>query len=246
VNQGHAQYPLTLNVVQLLEPGQKVEAPGNIVYSTSPKTAVGLDGHDYILKGPEIEIIVAEAAAYLLARIVRLPVPEFGIASIGDQPYFASRKAHIRNVEAYIRRGALTNTDVLLETIVFDVWIANVDRNMGNFVGDVADMEARRVRLLVIDFEKAACLRERTPLVIVPTINPRKLWPKDALGQILTGRPCPREFCDRIASVSEGEISHSLDMVARHVPGIPWMDSCIQVLRRRAEEIHHISREVWR
>lgn len=245
MNQGPIQFPLTLKIIEILEPGQKVEGPRNVVYSTSPRVAPGSDGQYYIVKGPSVETIVAEATSYLLAAHVGLPIPEFGIASIDGSPFFASREVHLRNVSTFIERALVKNPDALVETVVFDIWTANTDRNMGNFVGEWAADGRNEVRVCAIDFEKSACLRERTPLVIVPTIDQNKFWPRDALGRILAGRPLPVAFCDRIAAVTERTINGCLELVRAHVD-IPWADSCARVLRNRARSIRRLAEEVWR
>lgn len=245
MNHGSIQLPLTLRMVEVLEPGQKVEGPANVVYSTSPTVAPGSDGYDYFLKGPEAETLVAEATSYLLAAFLGLPVPEFGIASIDGAPFFASRAVMLRNVSTFIERSWVANPSVLVETVVFDIWTANTDRNMGNFVGEWAGDGQREVRVCAIDFEKSACLCERTPLVIVPTIDQDRFWPRDTLGNALAGRPLPVLFCDRIAAVTEDSIRRCLDLVTAHVD-IPWADSCVRVLKNRAQSIRRLAQEVWR
>lgn len=245
MNEGPVQFPLTLKIVRVLESGQRVESPRDVIYSTSPRIAAASDGHDYILKGPEVEAVVAEATAYMLAKQIDLPVPEFGIASVNGSPYFASREVRLRNVAAFIERALVSNPSVLLNTVVFDIWMANTDRNMGNFVGEKAEDGQGNVKVYAIDFEKSACLRERTPLVKVPTIEQSKFWPRGSLGTILAGRPMPNTVCDKISETPEEVIRECLDLIGAHVD-VPWADSCVQVLRDRAQRIHRLAKEVWR
>ncbi len=240
-----AQHDLFLRTVQLIEPGQKVTPPRGIVYSTDPKTALGTDNNPYFLKGPATEVVVAEAAAHLLARVVELPVPDFGLASIDGQNYFASKGIKFRNVELHLQLGKIANPQALTDTIVFDIWIANCDRNMGNFVGEVAE-NPDSVRIYPIDFEKAATLRERTPLVSVPQIEPRRFWPRNSLGTLLAGRSIPRPFCDRVSAVTTSQVARCIETLAAHIGPINWAESSIQVLVSRAANIHMLCSEVWR
>lgn len=239
------QLELSLKSIQLVDPGQKVIGPDGVVYSTNPKTAVGLDELTYFLKGPEIEIVAAEAFAHLLARLVDLPVPDFGLARIDDDTYFASLEAQIRNVGHFLANGKITNPQTLQETIVFDVWVANTDRNLGNFVGQVTP-NPNHVRILPIDFEKSASIRERTPIVQIPMIPVRDFWPSEDLGRIASGSRLPEDFCGRIAAVTSNQITHCAGVVAAHLPQYEWGDSTVRVLKTRASQIVRLCREVWR
>ena len=191
------QLELALKIIQLIEPGEKVLGPPNIVYSTNPKIADAMDGYKYFVKGPDAEVVAAEACAHLLAGVVDLSVPVFGIAEVDGQVYFASREIEIRNASSFIERQKVQNRDILHHTIAFDVWIANTDRNLGNFVAESISGSSQ-VRALPIDFEKARTICERTPIVSVPMIDPRRLWPREALGEMLTGPGVPVDFCRRI------------------------------------------------
>lgn len=239
------QLELTLKSIELLDPGQKITGPPNVIYSCNPRIAGGLDNFGYVLKGPDIEIVAAEACAHLLAQAVELPVPEFGVAPIDGNMYFASREVQIRNVQRFLAARKIQNPATLYETIAFDVWVANTDRNLGNFVGEMAANEGA-VRIVPIDFEKSATIRERTPIVSVPLIEPRRLWPHDDLGRIACGGQIPDAFCEKIAALPRARIDHAMQVATAHLPAFTWGDNSAQVLEVRARRIRQLCREVWR
>src|SRR5690242_5879475 len=89
--------------------GQPVAAEPGVVYSTSPRLAGGADGHEYFIKGPEMEIVVAEALGYELGRRVGLSVPEWALSHLGDdeEVFFASRAKRVRSGVDQIMSGPL-------------------------------------------------------------------------------------------------------------------------------------------
>ena len=241
---GPIQNEIILKTIQVLDPGQPVLPPHGIVYSTNPRITSGTDGHEYFLKGTDRNVVVAEAVAHLLAKMLQVPVPEFGIAPVEEKFYFASRSIQIRNVEVFVERKDIANADVLARTIVLDVWFANPDRNMGNFVGEIAGNPGP-IRLLPIDFEKSVCLRGPTPLVSAPMVNPKKLWPKERLGQLLRGTAIPTQFCDKVANFQEHHITDCFNKVVAHVGDIEWVEGSLKVLVNRAKQIHTRVQEAW-
>ncbi len=68
-------------------------APLGLVYSTKPQMWVDDAGVSRIVKGPDLNVVAAEAIAYLLAERLSLRTPDFAIATIQGSPgtYFASR-----------------------------------------------------------------------------------------------------------------------------------------------------------
>lgn len=236
---------LFLPSIGLVDSGQPVEAPSNIVYSTAPRTALSMDGQHYVLKGPDINVVVAELSAYVLAGLANLPVPEFGIAATAEGTFFACREVKIRNVSHWITAGKLTNASILVQTVVFDIWIANVDRNFGNFVG-LSLLSDGRIELRAIDFEKSVALRGKYPLTTVPMVEPKDFWPRESLGELLKGKPIPHEFCDTIRSIPGDAILRALNTVSASIPGMDWAESSEKVIKSRANDIHKLVRDVWR
>lgn len=236
------QEELILRSITVLEPGQAVQGP--VVYSTNPKKAPALDGKDYFLKGPDLNVAVPELVAHLLAGLLGLPVPPFGVAKVGGEFYFASEEIQNRNVDLWIRRNALANPEALLETVVFDVWIANRDRNMSNFVGEIAP-NMRDMYLYAIDFEKSMALQGPHPITTVPTRNPKDFWPREELGRLLRGKNPPRDFCGKIAGLRRDRVVDCFDRVVSHVGQIPWAENSVKVLSDRAKRIESHVEEVW-
>jgi hypothetical protein len=246
------QKQLFCPVIQLLDEGTKVTAPENVVYSTDPRKATALDGLTYFVKGPGYDIVVAEAVAHLLARDVGLRVPDFGIVLPGqDQlPFFASREVPqcLREVDSWILRERVTNSDLLPRLVVFDVWVANKDRNIGNIVGSQVQTGAgTKITLVAIDFEKSIAIRGPYPLATVNTIPPSKFWPSGTLGEIVEGMATPEDFCATIEGVTESQVETAFASVESHF-GMPveWKESTIQVLKGRSEKIRSLIAEVWR
>ena len=238
------QLRLSVKSIALIDAGVRVIAPEGAVYSTNPRKADATDGKSYIIKGPETEIVTAEVCAHLLADLVELKVPDFGIADVDGQLYFASQEIQVRNAESFIRRNRIENADILTQTIVFDIWLANRDRNIWNFVGQTP-ANTGKIGLFAIDFEKSAALCERTPLVSIPMIDPKLFWPRGDLGQLMRGAVRPQARIERIRSLTREQISHCVTVTAAHVPQFTWGDSTIEVLRRRSTAIESLCREVW-
>ncbi|MDB4886997.1 MAG: hypothetical protein JWN79_2435, partial [Gemmatimonadetes bacterium] len=87
-----------------------------LVFSTRPRIAGASDGFDYFIKGPEIEVVVAEAVGYELAARAGLDVPEWALcrASHDEDVFFASRAMRVRSgVDQLIARKLHVNGDFL-------------------------------------------------------------------------------------------------------------------------------------
>lgn len=246
------QIPLFCALIELIDEGTEVTPPENVVYSTQPRKATALDGYSYYIKGPDLNVVIAEAVAHQLARSLNLNVPEFGVAvpegSVG--PLFASRevKRCQRQVDPWIVRGGATNRDSLPHVTAFDVWVMNKDRNIGNLVGEeqVSPSEGR-ISIVAIDFEKSMALRGPYPLTTTPHIEPRSLWPSGTLGELLTGDPLPSEFCGALERMSKDHVLDAFGQVEAQIKSaIPWKESSAQLLSTRAKNIRRLVGEVWR
>lgn len=246
------QKELVCPTVQLLDEGTKVTAPENVFYSTDPRKVMGVDGHTYFVKGPGYDIVVAEAVAHLLAKEVGLKVPDFGIvlAEDGQAPSFASREVPqcLREVDSWILRKRVTNLDILPRLVVFDVWVANKDRNIGNIVGSEVQLGADvKITLTAIDFEKSIALRGPYPMTTVNMIPPSKLWPSGTLGDMIKGISIPEDFCATIEHVSESQMENAFASVEAHFgEEVDWKKSTVRVLQVRSAKIRELLREVWR
>ncbi len=225
----------------------RTPVPG-LVYSTNPLTTEAANGRKYFLKGPAAEIVFAEAAGYTLAKLVGLAVPDCALCHLpgSSDVWFASAEIPVRSgVELLIDTDFQLNRTFLQGCIAFDVWIFNPDRNIGNVVGD--SLEAGKLELFAIDFEKSAILRGISRFIIT-TMNPRDCWPNEPLDRICRRLPFPSEMCDLIAGVSqeriEGEFARlSMDI---NLANVPWADSAAGYLALRGSRIQDLIREVWR
>lgn len=246
------QIPLFCALIDLIDEGTAVAAPEDVVYSTQPRKATGQDGHSYYVKGPDLNITVAEAVAHQLARNLGLNVPNFGIvvSADTDQPKFASREVPhcLRQVDEWIRRNRAINRDTLPLITAFDVWVVNKDRNIGNIVGEgLSGTAAGRIKLIAIDFEKSMALRGPYPLTTVPLIPPQAMWPSGTLGQLLKGAPIPQAFCERLERFTENDVLGAFGAIESQMRvDIPWKENSAQLLTTRAQSIKRLVAEVWR
>jgi hypothetical protein len=237
------QEELILRTVRVFDLGQPVRGPRGVVYSCHP-TRAPTATRDHFLKGPELNVLVPEVIAHLLARMVGLAVPQFGVALWGDKVYFASEEVQNQNVGAWVKRKAIANPQVMLEAVVFDIWLANQDRNLGNFVGEV-DQTSHKMHLYAIDFEKSLTLRGPHPITSVPTVDPRKFWPRDELGRLLRGERPPTYFCERISAIPRNGIEVCFDKLMAHIGRVPWSENSVKVLTDRARNLRKHLQEAW-
>jgi hypothetical protein len=237
-------------LIELIDEGVAVVPPEDLVYSTQPKKATGLDHFSYYTKGPDKNFVVAEAVAHQLANNLGLRVPEFGIAMSPDGPLFASREVQRchRQVDSWIRNGKAVNWKDLPALIAFDIWVMNKDRNIGNLVGEEQLAPDRgKVAIIAIDFEKSMALRGPYPLTTTPHIQPAKLWPSGTLGQLLTGIPRPNPFMNAIRAVTPDQVLDAFGRVEAQLhEEVSWKESSAQLLAKRSKRITECVEEVWR
>jgi hypothetical protein len=96
------------------------------------------------------------------------------------------------------------------------VWLVNNDRNIGNIIG--RSTVSGDIDLVAIDFEKSVAIRSSTPIVSVPMIPSRSLWPTEALGRLCRHVvEYRKEPVERIKTISdpalEGMVSRSVEAV---------------------------------
>jgi hypothetical protein len=65
-----------IRLIELLTLDNEVPGPVGIVYSTAPRTAIGLDGKTYYVKGRNHVLAFSEVCGCRLAAAVGLPVPD--------------------------------------------------------------------------------------------------------------------------------------------------------------------------
>lgn len=232
--------------ISLEGPPAPVRAPDGLIYSTAPKEALATNGAAYIIKGPGPALVFSEYAAYELAGMVGIPVPEHALCTVSGLVHFASRKLRYRFApEDIVRLGHAENADVLGATAAFDIWIANDDRNVGNFVANPGATQ-NGVRLYAIDFEGAHGLRGVKDQFTVATLPVRSMMPKEPLGAICRRQALPQSTCDRIAdggrALEEIITRWNRDLL---LPQIDWSERACTILRQRSELIHKLVREAW-
>jgi hypothetical protein len=238
-----------LNWITPLEAPVPVHAPLGLIYSTGPRELTATDGNAYIIKGPEPSLVFAEYAAYELAAIVGVPVPEHALCMLpgdGGDVYFASRKKRLRlDPTGSWAHGVVANREMLSTTAAFDVWIANTDRNLGNIVGEPLGSDGQ-VQWFAIDFERAESLRGRLDLFAVMGIDPRRMHPHEQLGVFCRSGPIPLATCERIADSASSVIEIIGEWEADLLlPRIDWAERSATVLRQRAHRIHSLVQEAW-
>jgi hypothetical protein len=139
-------------LIELLTLDNEVPGPVGIVYSTSPRTAIGIDGRTYYVKGCNDAIAFAEVCGCRLAAAVGLPAPDAQVGYFGGDFYaaVAEVKSKVQNVAPWLNSvSGISNPEDLFGTIVVDCWLANDDRNMGNLVG-TRSVTADAVRGIVL------------------------------------------------------------------------------------------------
>lgn len=233
-----------LPVVKLVGPGTKVEPPSGIVYSTDPHTGFDITGREFVYKGPAAEVVVAEALAHVLAGHIRLAVPGFALVRFGNSTdhHFGSEKiAGMRQIDPWIQ----DHKNDIAKVIAFDVWICNIDRNVGNLLGRDHPSHHGDIEVIAIDFEKSVALRSRYPLVECGNVDVKKLWPKEMLGVMMTGAQRPREFAAIIEAVEDATIDRACATVAAALPSYAWGDATREALKRRRADIRKLLKEVW-
>jgi hypothetical protein len=140
---------------------------------------------------------------------------------------------------------------VVPQTIVFDVWTGNWDRNIGNFIEDEPPRDSQSADALVtifaIDFEKAAVLRGEPDRFTLTGWPSKKFFPVEDLGRLCRDFSPPWDFCDRIAALESNVVAGVLEQVRMDLDlmTVPWLQGAVQVLRHRAQNLHRLVQEAW-
>lgn len=230
--------------LELVDRGIPVTPPKGLVYSSAPRSSLGKDGHEYITKGPDPNIVVPEALGYLLAAEVGLRVPDFGFARIGDDPpLFATRKVPhaLRDVIPFVGVDFLDDGFFAM-LAAFDMWVANTDRNAGNLIGQEID---NSLRIFAIDFGRAMALH--APVLLRPDVKPRDCRPHDlAVETFIRQHKGVAEAANRIQLVPRTVIASYIDLVARFVSEFSWGDHTLKVLLHRQRDLLLLLQEVWK
>ncbi len=227
-----------------------MQPPDGCVYSTKPSLWLDSTSTEYVVKGPAVEVVAAELVSHLIANRLGILVPPFAIAKSNgaDGLWFASKliKVAFRAIDPQLGHGDANAINQVARVILLDIWLANVDRNIGNLLGrgneGLGDIE-----VIAIDFEKARVVTSHYPLVEVNTIAASDLWPQGVLGDYMTGCRIPRDLVEAIQAVPDSEIHNLVTQVSRTVgPSYGWADSTAQAIISRRKNISKLVREVWR
>ncbi|HXN18454.1 MAG TPA: HipA family kinase [Candidatus Binatus sp.] len=240
-----------MKVVDLIEEGEEVTPPQGVVYSTHPRRTLAQDGHVYFVKGPDLNVVVAEVVSHLLAQQIELQVPEFALAKSGSTAgfLFASREVQgFRAVDSWLAAGKVRNPTLVQLMHLFDVLVANRDRNIGNLIGEtIRGQHSSELRLVAIDFEKAEALRGNYPLTTVPTIPPGRLRPSGILGTLLQNDHTAAVQFAAVERINRDDILGAFGKLEA-VLGleIEWKENSAQLVAQRARDIRRLLEEVWR
>jgi hypothetical protein len=228
-------------------PTPVVGVPG-LIFSTQPGVALASDGARYFVKGPDPVTVVAEALGYELARLVGLRVPEWALSRLPgeDGVRFASREKRQRSVDLLLEAKTVADQDEFLATCVaFDVWTANIDRNINNLVAEpVGGTGDAMVELHAIDFEKAEVLRG-TSRFALEMRNPREWWPKGPLAKHCSQFDIRSSIVHRITAVTKPQLQQVFAELQSDFDGlsIAWADAGVETLHSRAQRLDRLIQE---
>lgn len=227
--------------------GAPMRAPSGIVYSTSPRLFECDDGETYVIKFPGLPGVIAECVCHMLAKQIEVPVPDFAITLSHQGEWgFCSRYRSdaIRDALPFLR-GHRHQTLMLQmsDIMALDVWVGNVDRNLGNLL--VGGRDGENV-LIAIDFEKAVAVTQEHPTADLMMRQDREFWPSELLGQICNGAPFPRHLA-LIAQNAARWTSAILDTMAQSF-GLEyhWRSATEHVLLSRADGLQQICEQLWK
>jgi hypothetical protein len=201
-----------------------------------------------VLKGPANEVVAAEAIGYRLAALAGISTPAFAFCRHPrtQEVYFASEMMTIRSIEPSLAvPGLVVNTELVVDCFAFDVWVANVDRNIGGFVGEIISETPLRVKAFSIDFEQCNVLRGVSP-IMVNGLEPRKLKSGDAaIQRLMQGKTFPHMACNRISAIPVESIEQAFFEIGEALTEVPWRPGVDLFLHKRAQMIGVLAKEVW-
>ena len=210
------------------------------------RDAVDHEGRSYVVKGPDPNMVVAEAVAYCLAPTFGIVTPDFALGRFFGEAgfYFASVKLEnaMRDVRPWLINPKPNLQAALSAVHVFDVWLANNDRNLGGFLMRTSERDRE---LVSIDFEKSHAIRGPSPLITVNEIEPKKLRPGGVLAKVAL--PWLNASAERLRSIPDACI---LDAVGRVKVAMgadfAWSESVSATLIQRRSRIDRLLEEVWK
>lgn len=237
-----------MEIIDIFDAPRPVRGAQGIIYSTNPQVAITEKGKCF-LKNHNPEIVFAEAVCYALANAANLDVPRCFFCREGPNGrlLFGSAEKKCRfPVDVLIRRGLICNPHVLSQTIVFDTWVCNIDRNVGNYVAELTEGASGKFRLFAIDFEKSEVCRGKGSLVLAG-VSPRKCWPTESLGQLCRPLTIPREFCNAIQSIGDTALEDIVNGLSIELSWRPteYLENCIYNLKERKQKLIDLVREAW-
>jgi hypothetical protein len=237
-----------IRIVELMDRGT-VARPEGIVYSTDPLASMDEAGNQYIVKGPDLNIVVSEAIAYILAGELGIMTPGFALGYFADDEsalWFASAKEEnvIRGGDRLLSACPSASTILAMGALVaFDAWIANTDRNSGNVL---VRGSAKELEIVAIDFEKAEALRGPHPLMQSTVVDPKKLRPTGDLARAVTQPVQWGGFLQRLQDLPDDTIKDAVQTVESAVgSSFTWADSTCQALQKRKMKLPQILTEIW-
>jgi hypothetical protein len=223
-----------------------------MVYSTEPRTGLCTDGYRYVLKGHEaLDVVRAEAVGYLLAADAHIPTPAWSFvrSRASEHLLFGSRMVDgFRDVEPFLRRGAVRNRSDLCKLAALDVWICNPDRNIGNLIGSgAANGNTHDIIVLAIDFEKAVTLRGQSPGLDTAAIRPGTLVPRGILHDLLRVGGKPDSACmAEVTAAWSASARASVECVQRSMGlAAEWAETTVTVLEQRLDRLSDLVEEAW-
>lgn len=230
-----------------------VTPPAGITYRTAPAIGIVAGGKRYVLKHNTVTTIVAELLGYGLAELVHVPVPGHGVARLLHAPRwtFCSAEQERLDLKCFLDRGRVVNSSAFFDTLVFDLWVGNDDRNWGGFVGAIPDTAAPgQVEMLAIDFECSHLLCGMSEIELNAGKN---LLPRIEIRQYLTRGIEPfRPMVERLSAVSHQQIERVFDRLRFPDDGLipelypsAWAERAIQQLASRAARMERIVRETY-
>lgn len=225
---------------------RRKDAPDGIIYSTKPRVGIAENNAEFILKGPEAEIVVPEALSAQLLRTVQLPkvhVPSFAAVRVAGEEaqniYFGSSYL---DVISQVAPHLAAHRDYAAAIVVADIWLCSKDRNIGNFLLDYNNDLGKF--LVAIDFGGSVAAQFGATLRC-GEVKTRQLWPLGDAGTILGRLPWPEETISAIERIDETTIRTVAMEVAFAFPCFTWVDGAVQVLKQRASQIQRLAKQVW-
>lgn len=248
--------PLTLYILEAN--GIAIVEQDGVHYKTKPVTGVvrqaGTANGLVVMKNNDLETVIAECLGSALADLVGLSIPPWGITEAPgtNVPWFCSEMQLRTHAEDVLRRNQVLNPEIIADTIVFDIWTANDDRNMGGFVPHVpAHAPVNKVELLTIDFESCLLCRGKS-IFEINSLPASRFRPRSEVSRhVPTADRKPYErMCQRLALLRKEQLAAAFDRLAIPSRGIlqplpmQWRESAEAALLQRAHKIGFILQEV--